>query len=76
MTPRDDKHTCHARGCFKCVPPNLWGCREHWYALPKSYRDAIWETYVPGQEIRKDPSPEYIEAATAAVNWLAAKENV
>jgi hypothetical protein len=42
--------------------------------LPKGLRDDIWATYKPGQERRKDPSPEYLEAALNAVQWLAAKE--
>lgn len=49
-------------------------CRRHWFALPKSKRDAIWAAYVPGQERRKDPSPEYLDAAMDAVIWLAEQE--
>lgn len=56
-------HLCHWPGCETPVPPKLWGCREHWFKLPKRLRDAIWAAYVPGQEIRKDPSPEYIAVA-------------
>jgi hypothetical protein len=33
-------------------------------------RDAIWDAYVPGQEIRKDPTPAYLAAARAAVSYL------
>ena len=49
-------------------------CRRHWYMLPKSMRDAVWAVYVPGQEKRKDPTSAYLQAATAAVAWLARKE--
>jgi hypothetical protein len=45
------------------VPPKLWGCRRHWFRLPARLRAKIWAAYRPGQEITKDPSPEYIQAA-------------
>jgi hypothetical protein len=56
-------HTCHWPGCTKPVPPAMWGCKPHWFQLPKRLRDAIWAAYVPGQEITKTPSPEYIAVA-------------
>jgi hypothetical protein len=52
----------------------MFMCRPHWFSLPKSMRDAIWDAYRPGQEIRKDPSREYLHVARAAINWLAAKD--
>lgn len=67
-------HTCHAIGCNTAVPPKLFMCRKHWFMLPKKHRDAIWATYRPGQEIDKDPSQEYLQAASDAISWLAAKE--
>lgn len=63
-------HQCHCPHCTTAVPPRLFGCKSCWYALPKRLRDAIWDTYVPGQEVRKDPSPEYLAAAHTAVEWL------
>lgn len=68
------EHTCHARGCKKAVPPRMFMCRTDWFRLPKSMRDAIWAAYRPGQERDKNPSDEYLDAAMAAVNWLAAKD--
>lgn len=65
-------HHCHWPGCTKQVPPAMWGCRDHWYSLPKSLRDKIWRTFDPGQEITKTPSPEYIAAAREAQEWIAA----
>lgn len=62
-------HTCHHPSCDAPVPPRMFSCRGHWFALPKVLRDAIWAAYVPGQERRKDPSPEYLDAAQAAVDW-------
>lgn len=66
-------HTCHAEGCNTTVPPRMFMCRTHWFALPKSYQDAIWATYRPGQERTKDPSLEYLAAAGNAVNYLAGR---
>lgn len=63
-------HTCHWPGCKTPVPPKMWGCRAHWFSLPKRLRDLIWATYVPGQEITRTPSPEYIEAANQVQTWI------
>ncbi len=51
----------------------MFMCRGHWYALPKPMRDAIWAVYVPGQETRKDPSPEYLEVAQECISYLEAR---
>lgn len=64
-------HTCHWPGCGKAVPPSMWGCKAHWFKLPKALRDRIWATYRPGQEISKTPSDSYIEAAKAVQKWIA-----
>lgn len=63
-------HHCHWPGCDKPVPPKMWGCREHWLALPAAIRKQIWRAYVPGQEITKTPSADYIKAATRAQEWI------
>jgi hypothetical protein len=63
-------HTCHATGCKIAVPPRMFMCRSHWFALPKHMRDAVWAVYVPGQEQRKDPSPEYLEVAHEWISYL------
>jgi hypothetical protein len=54
----------------------MFMCRRHWYMLPKATRDAVWAAYVPGQEIRKDPTGAYIDVATEAVLWLARREGL
>lgn len=53
----------------------MWGCKAHWFALPKNLRDRIWATYRRGQEVTKTPSPEYIEAATAVQDWIFRRES-
>lgn len=59
-------HHCHWPGCQRPVPPKLWGCSPHWFALPKDIRDRIWMTYVPGQEVSKTPSAAYLAVAREA----------
>jgi hypothetical protein len=63
-------HHCHWPGCELEVPPKMWGCRKHWFKLPAHLRARIWATYVPGQEITKTPSPEYIEVAQEVQKWI------
>lgn len=63
-------HHCHWPGCDREVPPAMWGCKLHWFALPKSIRDEIWRTYRQGQEIDGTPSREYLAAAQAARAWI------
>jgi hypothetical protein len=64
------EHTCHATGCRRVVPPKMFMCRPHWHLLTPAHRRAIWATYRPGQEVTKDPSPAYLEAARAAIRYL------
>lgn len=55
------KHRCHWPTGTIETPPRMWGCKRHWFRLPKILRDKVWATYRPGQEITKDPSRAYIE---------------
>lgn len=64
-------HHCHWPGCTELCKPAYWGCRRHWFRLPKHLRDRIWATYRPGQERDKCPSDEYIQAAQAVQEWIA-----
>jgi hypothetical protein len=67
-------HTCHAEGCGTAVPPRMWGCRRHWFMVPKTLRDRVWATYRPGQEVDKLPSEEYRMASFEAVEAVARLE--
>jgi len=59
-------HECPAPGCTLAVPRTMLACRGHWYAIPKSLRDAVWRAYRgPGPG-----SPEHTEAVLAAVASL------
>jgi hypothetical protein len=64
------KHHCHWPNCDQTVPPAAWGCRPHWFKLPKEIRDRIWRAFRPGQEDTKTPSRAYIEAAREAQAWI------
>lgn len=68
-------HTCHAHGCNRPVPPSMWGCRTHWFSLPKAVRDAVWREYRSGQEVDKRPSPRYLAVQRIAVMHTAFKPN-
>lgn len=48
----------------------MWGCKTHWYNLPKFLRDEVWKAYVPGQEISKTPSSEYLAVAFLVQLWI------
>ena len=67
-------HTCHALGCMVEVPERTFMHREHLFMVPKTLRDAIWRHYRPGQEVTKDPSKAYIEAAKAGKAAVAQAE--
>lgn len=63
-------HHCHAVGCNTVVPPKLLMCPRHWRLVPGALQAAVWKTYAPGQEIRKDPTDAYIHAAKAAIAFV------
>lgn len=63
-------HHCHWPTCDREVPPELWGCKTHWFMLPRYLRSKIWKHYRPGQEITKTPSIEYIAAAKEVQEWI------
>lgn len=64
-------HTCHWPGCKAQVPPAMWGCRKHWYALPAALRAEVWRAYRPGQEADMRPSADYLGVARKVQDWLA-----
>lgn len=72
MTERP--HTCHAEGCSAIIEPRKLFCSRHWKMTPIPLRRWIWATYVDGQEIRKDPTAEYLAAQRAAVEAVAQVE--
>jgi hypothetical protein len=51
------------------IPASLFCCKPHWFALPRAIRREVWRTYRKGQEVDKNPSPEYLAAARMALDW-------
>lgn len=66
-------HHCHAHGCNRAVPPRMFMCRAHWYALRPVIRHAIWREYVPGQENTKTPTLRYLAVQQRAIAELVFK---
>mgnify|MGYP001598665579 CR=1 FL=1 len=50
-------------------------CKPHWYMVPMPLRRAVWKAYEEGQEIRKDPTVEYLDVMRAAIAAVAEKES-
>lgn len=69
-------HTCHWSGCEAQVPPAMWGCKKHWRLLPLELREAIWQAYVPGQEICGTSSAEYVTIARRVQDWIATRRTL
>lgn len=70
------RHTCHWPGCTTQVPPVMWGCARHWYALPSSLRNKIWIAFQPGQEVHGTPSTAYVAVAREVQDWIIAHHPV
>lgn len=69
-------HICHWPECQRQVPPAMWGCKEHWFKLPKPLRDGIWKEYRPGQEKDGTPSVRYLAVAQLVQEWIAGRIRV
>lgn len=67
---QDRRHTCHWPNCDQQVPPAMWGCRPHWYRLPRGLRSKVWAAYVPGQERTLTPSSDYLAVAREVQTWI------
>lgn len=70
------EHFCHALGCSVRVAPRLLMCPRHWRMVPTDLQQDVCREYRPGQERDKEPSPEYIRAAYAALCAVADQEGV
>lgn len=68
--PQIRKHTCHWPGCTKQVPPAMWGCKKHWFALPFCLRQEIWAAYRIERILDMSQSKEYLEVAERVQNWI------
>ncbi len=63
-------HACHWPGCSRQVPPAMWGCKEHWFMLPRTLRLRIWASYRPGQEKDGKPSTGYVKVTREIQEWI------
>ena len=63
------RHTCHWPNCERQVPPAMWGCKVHWFKLPRSLRNRVWAAYRPGQENDLQPSEDYFQVADDVQKW-------
>jgi hypothetical protein len=67
-------HHCHAQGCATAVPPKLFMCPKHWRMVPKILQRQVWANYVPGQEISKTPTSQYLDVTKRAIAFVASVE--
>lgn len=67
-------HECHAIGCSKSVPPKMLMCSAHWALVPRELQRQVWSAYVPGQEVKKNPTPMYLDIMQQAIRAVARKE--
>lgn len=64
-------HKCHAISCEKPCKPEYLMCGYHWNMLPKIRKDSVIREYRPGQcEYDPTPSPQWHDAADAAIYWI------
>jgi hypothetical protein len=56
---------CRWPGCTTAIISSMWGCKPHWFALPKDIRDRIWDAYLHGSV--EDLKTSY----DAAQTWIA-----
>ena len=68
------KHTCHAKGCDIEIEPRRLMCLAHWKMVPRKIQREIWAAYVPGQEIRKDPTRAYLDVMERAIDAVFTRE--
>ena len=61
----DGLHSCPWPGCTQRVPRHLWGCKAHWYRLPRELGDRVSRAW------RHGTVGEHMEALEAIDEWLA-----
>lgn len=71
IAPGEPPHRCHARGCPVPVKPEMLMCRKHWFMVPYPIRRAVWAEYRPGQCDDRVLSKEWLNAAGAAIGYVA-----
>ena len=70
-----ETHTCHAVGCKVPVAPKFLMCHRHWKLVPYKLQNDVWHHYQHGQEISKQASAGYLNAADVAIKHVYRVEN-
>jgi hypothetical protein len=66
---------CKANHCTWAAEPGRLMCQHHWRLLPGALQSAVIETFKANPGAARQLSSEtYLEAAAAAVEYIAAKE--
>lgn len=60
----DGLHNCPWPGCSQRVPRHLWGCKAHWYRVPRELRNQCTSAW------RSGSLGEHMEALEAIDDWL------
>lgn len=63
-------HRCPWPGCAVVVAADLWGCKAHWYEIPRALRQKLWAAYQSGQGVAT-ASDDYRAASAAIDAWIA-----
>ena len=60
---------CFAKGCDVRVPSRMFGCRRHWFNLPRPFRDEVWAAYAAKD---RDRTLELLrDAHKMSLEWAA-----
>jgi hypothetical protein len=76
QTKTEPAHHCHARGCTVAVRPEFLMCGRHWRSVPKAIQRAVWRHYRAGQCDDNDVSKAWLQAADAAIGFVARAEGL
>ena len=64
-------HKCHAIGCDTSCRPEYLMCKHHWNMLPAPRKRSVLREYRHGQcQNDPTPSPQWHDAADAAIYWV------
>lgn len=61
---------CQWPGCEVQIPSGMWGCKYHWFKLPKHLRKRLYLAYAPKPQVITVPSPEYVKVMQDIADWL------
>lgn len=65
--------TCRWPGCKTLVTYDMWGCKRHWFVLPKEIRDGIRSAYEDTNFTKLSEHFNLLRGAhQAAQDWIAA----